>query len=99
MYFNWFDTKKSQEFGTELAKEFIEKVPLSEHTDEKSFSLKAEKALAKMTIKVAAFKQENSLNIYKKAQLGNAFKWSLKDAGVNSVYIDKLTQWLMLHIS
>ena len=46
--------------------------------------------------KMALFKREHKLNIYKEAQLGNAFKWSLTDAGYDSKYADQLTKELMV---
>ena len=44
---------------------------------------------------VNSFKQTNQLNTYKTAQMGNTFKWKLKDAGYDDNQIDKLTEWLM----
>jgi hypothetical protein len=51
-----------------------------------------------MAGQVAHFKQTHKLNTYKKAQLGNAFTWTLKDANISSEYSDKLTEWLMLQV-
>jgi hypothetical protein len=51
-----------------------------------------------MAEQIARFKQQQKLNTYKKAQLGNAFKWALIDASIEPEYADKLTQWLMLQI-
>ena len=45
---------------------------------------------------MARFKLEHKLNIYKKAQLGNAFKWALKDAGYDPEFVDQLTKNMML---
>ena len=44
---------------------------------------------------VAEFKAAHKLNIYKKAQLGNAFKWTLKEAGYQASDVDALTVLLM----
>jgi hypothetical protein len=35
------------------------------------------------------------MNMFKKAKLGNAFKWFLRDAGYDTEYVDGLTEWLM----
>jgi hypothetical protein len=51
-----------------------------------------------MAQQVAVFKRQGKLNTFKKAQLGNAFRWGLIDAGFDKSYADKLTQWLMLQV-
>lgn len=99
MLIAWFDARKPKEFGTSLAKIFIEKIPAEKQLNEKVFAAKAKKALEQATIQTVAFKRENNLNIYKKAQMGNAFKWALKEADFDAEYIDKLTKWLMLQMS
>jgi hypothetical protein len=99
MLIAWFDARKPKEFGASLAKIFIEKIPAEKQLNEKVFAAKAKKALEQATIQTVAFKRENNLNIYKKAQMGNAFKWALKEADFDAEYIDKLTKWLMLQMS
>ena len=48
-----------------------------------------------MAEQVSEFKLEHKLNFYKKAQLGNAFKWTLKEAGYTDEEINQLTGVLM----
>ena len=97
MALTWFDAKKSKEFGTALAVFFIEKVPANNNqtVDEEYFARKTKKALAAMENQVVEFKKINRLNIYKRAQLGNTFKWTLKNAGYAPDYINELTMWLV----
>lgn len=99
MIFNWFDARQAKKFGAALALFFIEKTPANRQIGEKKFTEKTQKILKQMAEQVACFKSGNRLNTYKKAQLGNAFKWALKDAGFAPDYIDQLTKWLMLQIS
>jgi chorismate mutase len=47
---------------------------------------------------VGNFKRAHSLNIYKKAQFANTFKWALKEAGYEDAYIDELVREIMLRI-
>jgi hypothetical protein len=51
-----------------------------------------------MEQKIIEFKRQNKLNVYKKAQLGNVFKWQLLEIGYTDQYVDDLTQWLMHHL-
>lgn len=99
MVLSWFDAGKAKEFGNSLALFFIERIPPASQKSDKAFIQKADKILNQMTEQIVRFKREHKLNTYKKAQLGNAFKWALRDAGFAPEYTDKLTKWLMLHIS
>lgn len=97
MALNWFDAENAKAFGTSLAVLFIEKIPVnSQQVDEKQFARSSKKVLATITTKITEFKNNNKrLNIYKRAQLGNAFKWKLKEAGYASDYINELTIWVV----
>ena len=91
----WFNTKAAKEFGVSLASTYINCVPPAEKLSEKKLVAFSRQALAKMGRELDNFKNNNKLNIYKTAKMGNAFKWALKDAGYNDNQIDKLTEWLM----
>lgn len=96
MALNWFDAENAKAFGISLAVLFIEKIPVnSQQVDEKQFARSTKKVLATMTIKITEFKNKNPLNIYKRAQLGNAFKWKLREAGYEPDYINELTIWVV----
>jgi hypothetical protein len=98
MIFSWFDARDAQNFGAAMACFYIERIPASAGFSEKQFASKSKQVLEKMNHQVIDFKLKNKLNIYKTAQLGNAFKWALKDAGYEAAYIDKLTQWLVARL-
>ena len=93
--FNWFNAKSAKEFGALLAETFARSVTAEADVSEKKFSQKAESALRNMQRMVDQFKTAEKLNVYKKAQLGNSFKWRLKDLGYDDAYIDRLTEWLL----
>ena len=95
---SWLDATEAQKFGTSLAHFFMEKMPLGFDLKEKKFASKAQQVLVKLAQQAEQFKRGHKLNTYKKAKLGNSFKWTLKDAGYDSVYVDELTEWLMLRL-
>lgn len=95
----WFDARDAKAFGESLASFFIERVPRDDRIKEKKFAVKTQKVLENMQRQTLRFKAEHRLNIYKKAQIGNAFKWRLKEAGFEEAYIERITEWLMLQIS
>ncbi len=92
----WFAAKEEQAFGKSLAQFYIERVPFESPFSTKKFATKTQETLKKVDLQIQQFKSGRSLNVYKKAKLGNAFKWVLRDAGYDSEYVDELTEWLML---
>ena len=46
-----------------------------------------------------AFKQQHKLGIYKKARLGNTFRWELEALGYNRPFAEQVTQQLVLHVA
>jgi hypothetical protein len=96
--FSFFDATSAKQFGGELAHYYMERMPLEADLKQKTFALKSLKTLDQMELRVKAYKQKNKLNFYQIAQMGNAFKWALKDAGYSDAYNDKLTQWLVIAV-
>ena len=98
MVLSWFDAAEAKKFGASLAQFFLERVPKASKKGDKEFAKKVDQALEKMVVQIVQFKQQNKLNTYKKAQLGNVFKWTLLDAGIATDYADEMTKWLMQKI-
>jgi len=96
--FGWFNAKRAEEFGSSLARFFIEKMPADKQMNDAKFASKTEYLLTKMSAQIKVFKQEEKLNVYKTAKLGNAFKWTLKDANVDEALSAKLVEWLVAHL-
>jgi len=98
MIFAWFDARECKKFGLELAEFYLERVVIDAKDKTTKFVEKKQKnLLAKIQQKIYQFKTTTSLNVYKKAQIGNVFKWRLIEAGFDKRYVDELTSWLMLN--
>lgn len=95
MAFDWFNASEAKQFGTALAKFYIAKLPFDIDNKDKKYENKKEFVAKKTLEQVNDFKLEHKLNLYKKAQIGNAFKWTLKDAGYPDDEINRLTGALM----
>lgn len=94
--FSWFDARDAQEFGTALAEFFIERIPLEKPNKKIKSLAKKQEVLDKMFLQIQVFRMKHKLNIYKKAKLGNAFKWKLLDADYDPELVDELTKVLLL---
>jgi hypothetical protein len=94
----WLDAKDEQAFGKSMAQFYSERVPFESPFSKKKFAAKTQETLKKLDLQIQQFKSSHALNVYKKAKLGNAFKWTLRDAGYDNEYVDELTEWLMLRV-
>lgn len=94
--FSWFDAREAQKFGISLAEFFIKRIPLDAPNKKIKSMEKKQEVLDTMFSQIQQFKIKHKLNIYKKAKLGNAFKWKLLEANYDPALVDELTKLLML---
>lgn len=98
MLLSWFDAREAKAFGTRLAEMLIERTPVEGAVGKHLLTKKHEAMLHQLEQQVVRFKAEHKLNAYKTAQLGNAFKWTLKDRKYDTAYVDQVTNWLVLKL-
>lgn len=97
MVLNWFDAKAAAEFGTSLAEFLVERLP-PDAAMAKLSDKKRQEVFPKFYAQVEQFKQGGKLNMYKKAKLGNAFRWKMVDAGYDPGFVDELTKDVLLRL-
>ncbi|PXX44806.1 hypothetical protein [Undibacterium pigrum] len=90
--FSWFNAKEEKEFGFQLAEFVISEMPveIAKKKQDKTV-LKRHKVMQQLAIKVVEFKKDRRLNVYKKAQLGNSFKWRLLEESFDTAVASELT--------
>ena len=95
MIFKWFDANEAKAFGSSLAQDL-----LRQDTPSKARGTKKKKQndLSKLLTRIAVFKVQHKLNFYKKAQLGNAFKWTLIEGGYDAETANSITTSLLLKL-
>ena len=98
MLLSWFDAREASKFGTTLAEMLIERTPVDGKLGKRMAAKKHEAMLHQLEQHVTRFGAEHRLNAYKKAQLGNRFKWTLRDRGYDAEYVDQVTHWLMIKL-
>lgn len=49
--------------------------------------------------KAVTFKNQHKLGVYKKARLGNTFRWELTDLGYSEKFVETATEALVVYIS
>jgi hypothetical protein len=99
-HFGSVSSAQIDEFSRELARELAGQLPPkptgpgSRPTPKKIF-VTCEAIFAK----ALAFRQKHSLGIYKKARLGNSFRWELEALGYEKAFADEVSQRLVLYIT
>ena len=79
---DWFDTKAIDEFARSIAAELTKRVPPSSLDSGKKRTVGQLKSSHHAIFSRAEnFARTTELNVYKRARLGNSFRWALKEAG------------------
>ncbi|HMH19295.1 MAG TPA: hypothetical protein VK572_14235 [Burkholderiales bacterium] len=92
MILDWFKSKEVDEFADSIVADLVRRLPPS------GVGVPAKKAADRLRkthdaifARIESFARSQSLNIYKKARLGNRIKWALMEAGYPSDFVDTLT--------
>lgn len=97
---SWFSTASASEFGTRIAQHYACELRLiNSETNKSKREKKHKKLLANIMAQTKDFNAANKLNIYKKAKLGNAIKWTLKDLGYDEKIIDSLLKGIFIELA
>lgn len=98
--FAWFNTRQVEDFAISLAHEFAARYPPDmEASQEKKYLLKLTNTLDTLHARSRKFSAENQLGIYKKAKFGTTLKWELKELGYSDLFVDKITEKLMIGLA
>jgi len=98
--FQWFDTREIDELAQAIAAELVKRVPpsaLDSHTRAAADRLR--NTHDAVFARAGKFARTQTLNIYKKARLGNQFRWALKEAGYPVEFVEAWTYELVTLIT
>lgn len=93
--------KQVDEFAKSLAQELAERFPPSgAGAKQRKISQKGlMNMLDRIYNRAVGFKDEHGLGVYKKARLGNTFRWELQELGYDKEFVEDVTQRLVIHIT
>ena len=99
--FGSISSKEVDQFAKELAEELSKRYPPA--LDKSGGPTLSEKRLSRILEdvcnKAAAFKNEHKLGVYKKARLGNTFRWELEERGYSKLFIETATEGLVVYLA
>lgn len=96
----WFNTAEVEEFARVIAADLVKRVPpsaLDAHTRRAAERLR--NTHDAIFARAGKFARTQDLNIYKRARLGNRFRWELKEAGYPPEFVDAWTYELVTLIT
>jgi hypothetical protein len=92
MFLDWFNTKEVDEFSDSIIADLVRRLPPSgADTEARKGVERLRKTHDAIFARVEKFARSRSLNLYKKARLGNRIKWALKEAGYPADFVESLT--------
>ena len=99
--FGSISAKQVDEFSKALAQDLAKRYPPSlEKGSERKLSQKRLTSILEETFSRAVeFRNEHKLGVYKKARLGNTFRWELEELGYSKKFIETATEGLVVYIS
>jgi hypothetical protein len=99
--FSFFSSKEVDNFATSLVENISKRYPPEmENSGKTGLSEKAITNILEDNCKKAQeFVRDKKLGVYKKARLGNTFKWQLTEAGYSDSFTDTATEALVVYIT
>lgn len=93
--------KDVDQFAKTLAQNLAKRYPPAlDKGGERKISQKRLTAILEDTFNRAMeFKQQNKLGVYKKARLGNTFRWELQEIGYSEKFIEVATEGLIVYVA
>lgn len=96
MLFGWFDTRKVDDFARNLAQDLSRRFPpSSEARTDKGAEHQLSVIVESLYMRALRFHEENRLGVFRKAKLGNTFRWQLTELGYSSGFVAKVTEGLV----
>src|ERR1035437_3918385 len=98
MLWGWLDANEAKGCGLALAEIVENGYPASERKKGDKAVVHRAKILDLIFAQARQFKQTKKPNLYKKAKLGNAFRWRLLEQGFDAKFVDDLTHQILVQM-
>ena len=94
------DTKELEEFATVLAQDLGRRFPpASEARTDPGVHHQIKVILEGLGARAVRYHEEHKLGIYRKAKLGNVFKWKLTEMGYSAPFVERATKEIVTRLA
>lgn len=99
--FERFSSKDVDQFAKSLALEISKRYPptLDQAKEKKISQNRIARVLEGAYNKAVDFKSEKQLGVYRKARLGNTFRWELTELGYSKPFVEMATEGLIVYLT
>ena len=101
MMFGLFGPSKTDEFAKSLAQDIAKRYPpaIANNPEQMVSQKRLTSILEDAFNKARQFNADNHLGMFRKAKLGNTFKWELKDLGYEEKFVETATEGLIVYLT
>jgi hypothetical protein len=94
------DTKDLEEFASGLAADMARRFPpASEKRTDRGAVHQLKVILEGLGARAIRYREQNNLGLYKKAKLGNVFRWKLAELGYSPAFVERATKELVTRLA
>ena len=94
------DTRELEEFATVLANDLTRRFPpASESRTDAGAQHQIKVILEGLAGRAVRYREQHKLGIYKKAKLGNVFRWKLKEHGYTKEFAERATREIITRLA
>src|SRR5437016_4388198 len=95
-----FDTRELEEFATVLAVDLGRRFPpASEGRTDPGAHHQIKVILEGLATRAVRYHEQHKLGVYKKAKLGNVFRWKLQELGYSANFAERATKELVTRLA
>ena len=99
--FGSVSAKEVDGFAKTLAQELAKRYPpaLDKDSERKISQKRLTTILEDIFARAIEFKRQHKLGVYKKARLGNTFRWELQEMGYSQKFVEAATEGIIVYIT
>jgi len=98
--FKFLDTRELEEFAVVLAQDLARRFPpASESRTDPGAQNQIRVILEGLAARAIRYRDEHKLGVYRKAKLGNVFRWKLKELGYSAGFAERATKDIVTRLA
>jgi len=96
----FFNTRELEEFAAVLASDLARRFPpASEARTDPGAVHQIKVILEGLSARAVRYHEQHKLGVYRKAKLGNVFRWKLQELGYSSAFAERATKELITRLA
>ena len=98
--FGFLDTKELEDFAIGLATDLGRRFPpASESRTDAGVAYQVNVILDGLALRAVRYHEQHKLGVYRKAKLGNVFKWKLTELGYSADFVERATREIVTRLA